>query len=97
MPSAPYGECCECAKWAGGSAANTRSRPYIVDFACLALHLVVEADGSQHALPGDHDRRDAFLGKQGWRVLRFWNNDILLNPAGVFDVIAEAAAAKPPP
>jgi very-short-patch-repair endonuclease len=71
--------------------------PYIVDFACLEAKLIVEADGSQHALPGDHDRRDAFLRKQGWRVLRFWNNEILLNPSGVFQVIAETLGPKPPP
>jgi very-short-patch-repair endonuclease len=56
--------------------------PYIVDFACLEARLVVEADGGQHALAGDHDRRDEALRRQGWRVLRFWNNDILENRAG---------------
>ena len=75
--------------------------PYIVDFACIEARLIVEADGSQHAEPGDHDRRDAFLAKRGWRVLRFWNNDILLNPAGVYQVILEALGSvpriKPPP
>ena len=39
--------------------------PYIVDFACIEARLIVEADGSQHAEPGDHDRRDAFLAKRG--------------------------------
>src|SRR5271168_5144692 len=57
--------------------------PYFVDFACVEAKLVIEADGSQHALPGDHDRRDAFLTSRGWRVLRFWNNDILTNRDGV--------------
>src|SRR5712691_1396651 len=57
--------------------------PYIVDFACPEARLVIEADGGQHAEPGDHDRRDAFLEERGWRILRFWNNDVLENPDGV--------------
>jgi very-short-patch-repair endonuclease len=71
--------------------------PYIVDFACLDTRLIVEADGGQHALPGDHDRRDAFLVRKGWRVLRFWNNDILRNREGVFLRIVEALAQSPHP
>jgi primosomal protein N' (replication factor Y) len=71
--------------------------PYIVDFICLEARLIVEADGGQHALPGDHDRRDAFLSSKGWRVLRFWNNDILQNRDGVFQPIAEALEQSPHP
>jgi very-short-patch-repair endonuclease len=63
--------------------------PYIVDFACPEAKLVVEADGGQHAEPGDHDRRDAFLGDKGWRILRFWNNDIVENRDGVSRRIME--------
>ena len=50
---------------------------YILDFACTRYLLAVEADGSQHADSSPDDRRTAFLEKEGWRVLRFWNNDIL--------------------
>jgi primosomal protein N' (replication factor Y) len=64
--------------------------PYIVDFACPEAGLVVEADGGQHAEPGDHDRRDAFLKEKGWRILRFWNNDIVENRDGVSRRIMEA-------
>ena len=64
--------------------------PYIVDFACLEAQLVIECDGGQHAEPGEHDRRDAALRRQGWRVLRFWNNDILQNRLGVLQRILEA-------
>jgi len=64
--------------------------PYIVDFACPEARLVVEADGGQHAEPGDHDRRDAFLEGKGWRILRFWNNDIVENRDGVARRIIEA-------
>ena len=56
---------------------------FIVDFACTKYRLVIEADGGQHSDNADDDRRTAFLQHRGWRVLRFWNNDILLNPEGV--------------
>jgi primosomal protein N' (replication factor Y) len=71
--------------------------PYIVDFACLDARLIVEADGGQHTLPGEHDRRDAFLAEAGWCILRFWNNDILQNPEGVFLRIVEALEQSPHP
>ena len=64
--------------------------PYIVDFACVEARLIVEADGGQHGLPGDHDVRDRELQRQGWRVLRFWNNDIVANRQGVLGTIADA-------
>jgi len=65
-------------------------RPYVADFACIEARLIVEADGGQHARPEDHDLRDSELRRQGWRVLRFWNNQILANPEGVMRTIAEA-------
>jgi very-short-patch-repair endonuclease len=79
--------------------------PYIADFACPEARLVIEADGSHHAEPGDHDRRDAFLERSGWRVLRFWDNEILENRDGVLQRIIEtldsrrdmAPGHKPPP
>ena len=63
--------------------------PYIVDFACVEARLIVEADGGQHARPGDHELRDRELRRQGWRILRFWNNEILANRQGVLRTIAE--------
>lgn len=71
--------------------------PYIVDFACIAARLVVEADGGQHNAAGEHDARDAYLQKRGWRVIRFWNNDIHDNIDGVMETIAEALTVAPPP
>ena len=67
--------------------------PYTVDFACIAVRLVIEVDGGQHGGPAD-DVRDDFLRRRGWRVLRFWNNEVLENREGVLQVIA---AALPPP
>ena len=63
--------------------------PYFVDFASIEARLIIEADGGQHAVPGEHDRRDSFLTSKGWRILRSWNNDILQNQDGVFRIITE--------
>ena len=52
--------------------------PYVVDFCCEAARLVVEADGSQHDETIDAVR-DAALQRQGYRVLRFWDNEVLTN------------------
>jgi very-short-patch-repair endonuclease len=71
--------------------------PYIVDFACLEAKLVVEADGGQHASASEHERRDEELRRQGWRVLRLWNNDILQNRAGALQTIAAALGPAPRP
>ena len=70
--------------------------PYIADFACVEARLIVESDGGQYALPGDHDLRDQQLRRLGWRVLRFWNNDIRDNLAGVLRTIAEALGTPRP-
>jgi very-short-patch-repair endonuclease len=69
-----------------------------VDFACVEAKLIVEGDGGQHA--GNRDSaRDEFLRGQGWRILRFWNNDILGNRSGVLREIAAVLAERtlPPP
>jgi len=64
--------------------------PFIADFACLASRIIVEADGGQHADNPDDARRTAWLRAHGWRVMRFWNNEILDNPEGVVAVIERA-------
>src|SRR5947209_7414051 len=64
--------------------------PYIVDFACLGRKLVIEVDGGQHADNARDVRRDAYLRREGFRVLRFWNNDILQDTRGVLEVILDA-------
>ena len=59
--------------------------------------LIVEADGSQHA-DSEHDaRRDAWLKREGWRVIRFWNSDILTNEEGVLTAIFAALPPLPNP
>jgi len=58
--------------------------PYVADFACLKKRLVVEIDGGQHAVNTEPDKtRTEWLEAHGYRVLRFWNNEILTNPDGV--------------
>ena len=73
---------------------------YVADFACVGLHLIVEADGDQHAGSAHDARRDAALAVQGWQILRFSNPEILANTDGVLETIlhianrrAEAACA----
>jgi very-short-patch-repair endonuclease len=69
---------------------------YIVDFVSLDAKLIVELDGGQHAEATDYDaKRDAWLTSEGFRVLRFWNNDVMENLEGVLMTIA--AALSPPP
>jgi very-short-patch-repair endonuclease len=64
--------------------------PFIVDFVCREKRLIVEVDGGQHSENADDIARDAFLAREGYRVMRFWNNDVLSNRDGVLTVILEA-------
>ena len=64
---------------------------FIADFACTQARLVVEADGSQHADNAEYDKaRQAAFARQGWRTLRFWNNEINENLEGVLIAIRAA-------
>jgi very-short-patch-repair endonuclease len=67
--------------------------PYFVDFCCVAQHLVIELDGSQHTEP-EEERKDvlrtAYLNQQGYRVLRFWNEQIETELQGVLQAIYAA-------
>ncbi len=62
---------------------------YIVDFFCADRGLIVEVDGSQHTEEKDKQRTE-FLTSAGYRVLRFWNNDVFNNIEGISRVIHEA-------
>jgi very-short-patch-repair endonuclease len=67
--------------------------PFIVDFVCMECRLVVELDGGQHADEVDYDaRRDAWLAAQGYKVLRFWNNQVMRELPAVLERIGEALA-----
>ena len=61
---------------------------YIVDFVCFETKLIIEIDGGQHAGSSYDVQRDAWLHSRGFRVLRFWNNEMMGNPAGVLHIIA---------
>ena len=70
--------------------------PYTVDFICREARLVIEADGGQHADRSDDRIRDKWLAEHNYRVLRFWNNDVLDSIAGVLETIVTALAEAPP-
>jgi len=60
---------------------------YICDFVCRELNLIVEVDGGQHNDSASDTARDRRLTEQGYRVLRFWNNDVLDNIDGVLTTL----------
>jgi very-short-patch-repair endonuclease len=67
--------------------------PYFADFVCHTTKLVIEIDGGQHGVAVRIERdlkRDAYLKRNGYRVLRFWNNDLRENIDGVLMVICDA-------
>ena len=70
---------------------------YIVDFVCLEARLIVELDGGQHSESVSDIARDAWLRSQGFVVLRFWNNDVFENLAGVVEQILVKLQATPSP
>ncbi len=71
---------------------------YIVDFASHGLKIVIEIDGGQHAVQSRRDaQRTKFLESEGYRVLRFWNNEVLGNIDGVLEVIQNFILATPTP
>jgi len=71
---------------------------YVVDFVCYEERLIVEVDGGQHAseIQKDREREDWFKG-QGFKVLRFWNNEVLENTEGVLEVITRELSPSPYP
>jgi very-short-patch-repair endonuclease len=72
--------------------------PYICDFAARSEKLIIELDGGQHASATSYDdNRTTFLQQRGYRVIRFWNNDVLTSIEGVLKVIEEALKNSPSP
>ena len=77
---------------------------YIVDFLCYQQRLVIELDGGQHQEQADYDtERTRWLESRGFRVIRFWNDDVLRETEGVLEAIRIAlqegslTSGPPPP
>ncbi len=73
--------------------------PYFADFLCLDARLIVEVDGGQHQHARvEHDQeRDAWLRSQGFRIVRFWNNQVLTETEGVLESIMQKLTPPPGP
>ncbi|GAB1406427.1 DUF559 domain-containing protein [Thermomonas brevis] len=70
---------------------------FIADFACPASRLIVECDGGQHvARSADDALRSDALARGGYRVLRYWNDDVLLRTQDVLEDILRHAKSTPP-
>jgi very-short-patch-repair endonuclease len=71
---------------------------YVADFVCYEAKLIVELDGGQHADQKEADEeRTRWLASRGFRVVRFWNNDVLANIAGVMQEIEKEINTTSPP
>ncbi len=70
---------------------------FIVDFVCLAARLIVEVDGSQHADNAGDLARTRWIEGEGYRVIRFWNDDVLTATETVVEVIRDAVSGRGPP
>ena len=72
---------------------------FIVDFACLSERLIIEVDGGTHSTDKELARdatRERYLRDEGFRILRFWNADVMQNLEGVMDMIVGALGPPPP-
>jgi 16S rRNA processing protein RimM len=67
--------------------------PYVADFFCEDLNLIIELDGGQHAPEIDQERTN-FLEEKGYKLIRFWNNDVLANIEGVLTMIKEQVTSQ---
>ena len=68
---------------------------FIVDFVCFERRVIVEVDGGQHAEREHHDeQRTRWLEAEGFRVLRFWNNDVLANTDAVAQAVLDAVETR---
>jgi very-short-patch-repair endonuclease len=71
--------------------------PYIADFICFGARLIVEVDGSQHLENPRDAKRDEWFKVNGYRVLRFWNDQVLQETESVLEVILRAVEETPLP
>jgi len=77
---------------------QTVIEPYIVDFVCLEARLIIEADGGQHSDQEAYDaRRTAWLEGMGYRVMRFWNHEVLGELQSMLEQIQVALIEVPSP
>jgi very-short-patch-repair endonuclease len=71
--------------------------PYVADFLCFEERLILEIDGGQHAGSKRDERRDGWFAENGFRVVRFWNNDVLSNLEGVLTLLVTELNDTPHP
>jgi very-short-patch-repair endonuclease len=65
---------------------------FILDFVCFEKRMIIEVDGSQHASSKRDTAREAVLMAEGFRIARYWNNDLLQQPSAVLeDILAKLA------
>ncbi len=70
---------------------------YIPDFVCIEKKLIIELDGSQHLEQAAYDQeRTKYLEAQGYKVIRFWNNDVMKNMDGVILALIHAMDDRVP-
>lgn len=70
---------------------------YVVDFVNFERKIVIEVDGGQHLVANKDRERDEWLRKQGFYILRFWDNDVLENIEGVLQVVRDRLLLPPHP
>jgi very-short-patch-repair endonuclease len=71
--------------------------PFVTDFCCMEIGLIIELDGSQHMQQAQADqRRSRYLEQRGYRVLRFWDNEVLANTDGVMEQIVRVLNSRDP-
>ena len=87
-----------CARQLGGFKFRRQATvgPYVADFLCIDARLIVELDGGQHSEERDR-ARTAWLECAGYRVIRFWNTDVIENEDGVLEAILNALEEPPSP
>lgn len=70
---------------------------FIVDFVCFEKRVIIEVDGGQHSESKKDGERDDWFREQNFKVLRFWNNEVIKNEEGVMQVIMENLSPSPHP
>jgi uncharacterized protein DUF559 len=91
-PRRSFGVCCATGRSLASSFADKCHWSYIVDLLAMQHRLVVGVDGGQDATDPSDAVRARWLARQGYRVNRFWNNDVPSNPECVVTLISMAIA-----